>query len=726
LLVSGRVEADQPTTWAFDARRPPAFTDDTFGLAARNEAIAGEHGWIRVGGNGDFVRGDGQAIRFWCATTYVQTRLAMPELKTHVRALAVRGVNMLRHHAQVSPADPRLPIETANEREVDGLLKLVAAAKREGIYVTFSPYWARGARDVAAAWKLEGHVEGEPWGMLFYDTKLQAAYKAWLRETLLRPNPYDPAHTPLASDPTLAIIQIQNEDSLLFGTAEKLRHTGQYPRLDALYGSWRLRAGLQAGVPLDLRLHGLDEASEARRASVRFLAETMRNWNREVERFLREEIRYRGLVNAGNWKTADNLHLLDLERWTYTVNQVDAVNRYVNAAGHLNPRDRRRSGYRIEPGDLIRNHPPLRAPGALPFAVRQTAGRPFLITESGWVAPAEYRAEGPLLVAAYSSLLGLDGFYWFRLHHVDFDPGLEKWGTAPPDVLGGWPGAALLYRRGDVRRAPPSVRESRTRASVFHLAPPALAENPGFDPNRDVAPESTTGRVDPFAHLVGPAIVTFDAPRDGFALGDLAGIQRAKRLVRSSTGEIELDWGVGAVRVDTPNAQGAAGFLRAAGPLTFRDVAIRSDDHYAAVLVVSLDDRPLSETRRALVQVTTRARPTGWTTEPTSSPGRGGSAPEERIVAVGGPPWRIWNSAVRLAIRNDHLSRGCRVDPHLQAGEQVAVIRGPHSSELVVPPEAMYVLLEAKELPAAQRRCSAPSSSERAAQQRSGQERKVP
>ena len=53
------------------------------------------------------------------------------------------------------------------------------------------------------------------------------------------------------------------------------------------------------------------------------------------------------LINAGNWRTADATRLNDAERWSYTANEVIAVNRYYDPV-HLGP-DR---GWRIDRGDL--------------------------------------------------------------------------------------------------------------------------------------------------------------------------------------------------------------------------------------------------------------------------------------------------------------------------------------------------------------------------------------
>ena len=52
---------------------------------------------------------------------------------------------------------------------------------------------------------------------------------------------------------------------------------------------------------------------------------------------------------------------------------------------------------------------------------------------------------------------------------------------------------------------------------------------------------------------------------------------------------------------------------------------IDSADVYASVLVVPLDDLPLKESKRVLVQVGTTVRPSGWKTEPAiMAPQRGG------------------------------------------------------------------------------------------------------
>ena len=63
---------------------------------------------------------------------------------------------------------------------------------------------------------------------------------------------------------------------------------------------------------------------------------------------------------------------------------------------------------------------------------------------------------------------------------------------------------------------------------------------------------------------------------------------------------------MGLCTLDAPKAQGACGFLSRAGLITLKDLSIRSANTYAAILAVSLDDLPLSDSRRILVQIGTR------------------------------------------------------------------------------------------------------------------------
>jgi arabinogalactan endo-1,4-beta-galactosidase len=70
----------------------------------------------------------------------------------HARFLAKRGVNMVRLHGHLEPKDKNAKLTDVDAKAIDEAWKLVAAMKKEGIYVTISPYWSANLKHVPAHW----------------------------------------------------------------------------------------------------------------------------------------------------------------------------------------------------------------------------------------------------------------------------------------------------------------------------------------------------------------------------------------------------------------------------------------------------------------------------------------------------------------------------------------------------------------------------------------------
>ena len=156
-----------------------------------------------------------------------------------------------------------------------------------------------------------------------------------------------------------------------------------------------------------------------------FFAESMYRFNAEIARYLRDELGCRQLINAGNWKTADSIRLNDAERWSYTANEVLAVNTYYSPV-HIGP-DR---GWRIDKGDQFEDVSVLLNPRSFPLNIKQTAGHPMMITETHWVPPLAYQSEAPFLTAAYQSLTGVDTVFWFATGEAEASPFAVPWQIA--------------------------------------------------------------------------------------------------------------------------------------------------------------------------------------------------------------------------------------------------------------------------------------------------------
>ena len=132
-----------------------------------------------------------------------------------------------------------------------------------------------------------------------------------------------------------------------------------------------------------------------------------------------------------------------------------------------------------------------------------------------------------------------------------------------------------------------------------------------------------------------------------------------------------------------------------AGEIKLGDVTLRSGNEYATVAVVAMDDQPLRESGKILVQVGTSARLTGWKTKPAQFKGDGKQMLQGfEIVATGLPPWRVVNTDVTLTVANPKIKSATLLDT---AGYSVKKVEGKIAEgkfTIRLPANAMYLVLE--------------------------------
>ena len=698
-LTDNASQPANPGCWAFNPPEDTYSPNALFNLRVLLDDTAGSKGWIKFDKDGNFTRGDGSPVRFWSVNTNIQTK-SLEEIEEQARFLSKRGVNMVRHHGALNPP-PGQPLRSVNEAEIDRIHKLVAVMKKEGIYTTISPFWA-SAVPVQRQYNLYRRSDRNFEGLLFWDKTVQEAYKGWIRELFTRPNPYDPKKRPLRDDPAFAIFQIQNEDSMLFWTMQEVQtepsRRDEWNALQEIFKTWLRDNRLPANTQLDFQFWNIDSGgapgtgnpSQNLRLSMRFAAETMRKFNEDIEKFIREELRCPVLINAGNWTVANTARLLDHERWSYDANQVIGLNRYVDA-GHWGDR----VGYLVAKDQIFNNTSCLRDNWrAIPSAVKQVRGKPVIISESTWVSPNIYQSEGPFLVASYSLLTGVDSYYWFSLENTGFDPSITKWQAANPAIMGGFPAAAWMFHKGYVKHGETVVSEKRSLADMWELRTPVITEDSTYDPNRpgtQAARVNITGGVPYGAFFMGPVYVDYDADPSGTTV-NLFGqnpetINRG--IVRSNTGELQLDAVKGICILDAPKAQGVTGFLKEAGVIKTANLEIVSANDYASVLTVSLDDLPLSESGKILLQITTLCRPYGWKEEPVQREGR----PALKITDTGSSPWSVVNTDMTVTIANRRIRTAALVDANFYQIATIPAERINNGLRIKLPANAMYVIL---------------------------------
>jgi hypothetical protein len=610
----------------------------------------------------------------------------------------------------------------------------VAACKKAGIYVTISPFWAHIGK-IPASWEIPGYTgKSGPTNLLFFYKPLQDGYKEWVRPLYTQVNPH--TGVALKDDPAVAIVQIQNEDSLFFWTFSNLQGplrgefrkmfgdwcTKKYGSLKKTMAVWNDEAesqdNLEAGELGLINIWSFTaqaprprDGRERRMADqMNFMAEVQYNFHKEMADFYKNELGCKQIINPSNWRTADPVLLEDIERWTYTANEVAAINRYTGGV-HVG----QNNGYRIDPGHFFTSESCLRHPESFPGALKQTVGQPMIITEAAWVHPTLYQSEGPFMMATYHSMSGVDSLYWFAYDtetwqldptcpwwNVNGKHPLRKWYGAYPMQAGMFPATAIAYRLGYIKRAEePIVYEERSLKSLWYRNVPIISEAGKFDVNRDegdFAPQSPIRQeVDRLAFMVGPVHVKYGGSERNSHVGKLSDyIDRDKGTVKAVTGQIQLDYKTGVCTVDSPKFQGVCGFLKdAGGRFELSGVTIDSQNDYATVIAAAMDDKPLADSGKVLIQVGTVCRMTGWKVRDTEFEAQGGAALEgKEIIDPGSPPWLVANTKATVTIKNASVSRAILLDVGGYPEGELPVDKNGGTVTIKLPGNAMYVMLQ--------------------------------
>ena len=749
LLGVDGVAGDEGATWAYAVPAHGKREHPLLDLRALNEAVAGDHGYVRLDADGHFLRGDGQPMRFWGVIANAKT-FSDAQWRAQASWLAAIGVNMVRHQVALPSREPHSAVWDANDQEIDQAWRMVASMRQQGIYTGMilssglSDYSDVDTRD----WGIDGYAtdyRAHPgaqhlWCVTFFNPRLREAYKARLKRMYLRPNPY--TGIPLAQDASILFNQIQTEDSLLFYGVNGLAKP-QLLELDRQYAAWLARRyqgdsmppaawdGTAIGandkqvLPDDpaagqiglynlwemtgagLAAHGVPSAGKACRLSdqIAFLAWTQHEFFSDMSRFFHDELHCAALILADNWRPVDPERLQDAERWTYMPGDIMAENRFFNF-----PFVGEATGWRVSVGDRFASRTallPAEMDDMPPFAMKRVAGKAAFVTSTAWTFPDRFAAEGPMLSAAYGALTGMDGFCWegfgsqptvdtdIVLHINPATTWLMTWNCARPPITMTFPAAALLFRGGCLSEAEPVCTEARPLADLWSGAPAAIDDH-----GPPLAKPDTDHARDRLAFWAGPSVVRYDAPAAisrAPSLDQL--IDRAHQQVHAATGELDFDYGLGVVRIHAPRAQGLVGFLRAQGPVDLGTVRIACDNEYAVILALALDGEPIASAHRILVQSTTEAVPSGWMTRPREMllPGVGGlpqAARGEEVLSLGGPPWRVVSNRTAIRLRNTVVRRVVSLDSEGYRLGRASSDRDDAGLSFAMPAEASAVLVE--------------------------------
>lgn len=672
MLASGATAAQQPAAdpnWF-----APQLAKDSFGPTILDcsrwvEAPTGKHGFLTAKGD-RFVFEDGTPTRFWGAQiggfTKEQTDYA-------VRRMRRQGINITRMHG----------LENLNDRAgrtsfdysaqgFDRLDYLTARLGENGIYMILDVHYPLTYR-----FKAGDAIPGLPQGgsashAQFFNEKIAGMMQRRMTDVFTHMNPYTKKR--YCDDPTVAMVEILNEDSLFWGEigqpfrnelarkfADWLRK--KYGDNAGLQKAWAVDGksalaegeGLGPGQQIDLltnpqfagryfqanpekRVRGQDQ--------MRFYLELEdKYWADSVSAMRKAGVKVP--ICATNWQAhgfATRVHMLGQSRLNY----IDRHGYWDHPQGEGNLK------WRIGTA-LFHNLPMIKAVKAdqdtliylgrgnlvIEKAWEQVLGLPMTISEWNTCLPNQYSLEGTGLMAAYGLLQGWDGSLEFGYFSPDWrdslGPGSFDMFSNPPQILQ-FPAVAAMWHRRDVREADVVAESLYDNDTVF-----------GLDEDRKPVPIA--------AALVGKVGYRFVTEHREPVVKDIGKYWDPEKLIaRSITGELVWDASAGCVTIDTPRTQAVIGFL-AAAPHELGATTFRSPTHFGAVYVTAMDgDAPVKSARHLLVTAVGPARNTGmqYTTTSRQSPL---GTPYSRLEEVGKAPALLNAVTGRLAIRSDLAGR---------------------------------------------------------------------
>ena len=732
LLANAQVP-DQ-SWWSFTYPGDKPASNSQLDLRYLNEKFAGSDGFLKLSKDGNnLVNGKGKEMRFWaCNGGSLANEFSDAQLDTLARFLSKIGVNLVRFHGAVNPHGKNTKLNEPSTEEINNIWRCVAAMKKQGIYTVISPFWPHNGHMggwIPEEWGIEGYSgKDELWAVMYFNDKLKEAYKSWVRVLYGKTNPY--TGIALKDDPAVALIQVENEDGIFFWTMGDIKPAlakmagkqfsewlkQKYGSLEAAKQHWDGTSHKDDDFSNNITgLFHIYELTIAQKNGMakriqdqtEFYARRQRSFYDEMVRYYRDTLGCKQLINGNNWRTASQSRLLDLERWTNSGAEVIAANKYFDP-GHKGPE----AGWRIDPGDFYSSPSALKNPADLPTNVKHVAGHPMMITESGWNLPNKYQTEGPLLVAAYGGLTGLDAFFWFcptattyaaepyyTFLNVQGQHPLSRWTTSTPGEMAMFPANALIHRLGYVKKGQ-IAEEQRSLDAMLKRTIPQIFEEQPFDPNRDFflpnKQKESKPEHSPLLFLTGGISTRYESKTDTLKLHADPGtlISTTTQTVTSVTSEQNLDYKNGVFTLNTPKAKAVSGFLNTRTVFDLGEVQVRSENEYATIELVSMDDRDIGNSKKILLQTGTLFRPRGWQEEPAINEQDQEKPEGYKILNTGTMPWMGMPAKGTISIRNKNLKKATQLDAAGYPRKPLSLQKTKNSVSLDLPSDALYILLE--------------------------------
>ena len=383
-----------------------------FSKAGFTDAPAGKYGWLRnVGGHFEFEGLPGRPQRFYgvnfCGTANFPDHALADTLVTRLRRF---GYNALRlHHHDAGTVEGSADGLTLNPENMDRFDYLVAAAIREGLYLTTDIFVSR-ARVIT--WRhigvdRDGLVDIQLFKALcaVYDPAFEN-WAAYAKNFMTHKNKYTGRR--YADEPALSLISLVNEGVFYMGWT---RGISDDPRIVASWRAWmKAKRATDPSFAADIDGEALPKSY----------------WDRKTRPFVEQWCAELETKMVARMKA----HLRSLG--------VKALITNDNNGPHYVARNGLASDYDYIDDYFYVDHPsfleklwqlPSRCPNVNPLLGEKPVvpverefpfvkGKPLTVTEWNFSGPGRYRGVGGILTGATAALKDMDGLWRFAYSHT--------------------------------------------------------------------------------------------------------------------------------------------------------------------------------------------------------------------------------------------------------------------------------------------------------------------
>jgi hypothetical protein len=602
---------DRSDWWVFSPEQDSYTAGAIIDLSPSLDAPAGKHGAITVTAGGSLIFEDGTPAKFW-GTDLV----AGDVFRTHaeadlmVKRLAKLGCNIVRlHHMDAAWADPGIFDKTADNTQIfssesmDRLDYLTYKLKEAGIYVFMDMLVHRKLKPgdgVEGGDKLPAGLKE----VVFIDEKLQSLARDYIKALLTHENAY--TKTKYKDEPAIVFMEIINESSMFYWDRNKDIPGPYTTRLNAMFNSYlQGKYGSMESLRKEWDRYGDSNLS----AGEDFTAGTIKrepfniNWD-DWRAFGAASCAGRGADTKLFYYSVEDKFFSSMydyirslgvkalvagsnhwEKWDADI----AANAKYDFIDRHTYWDHPAGGWTMQENISFQDTPMLKSQQncVAELAHARVYKKPFTCSEWNMVQPNEYRAGGPVIMAAYAKLQGWDAMMQFNFSNYEWKKTFEHFAdfSRSPVMLSSWLPAVMIFRYDYLKTSKEKIIEYVSDKDMYDKKDSSFKLV-----NNDYASPLMIMTAKTFKRSEGSSVFSPSISR-GAAL--------------SMTQELYWNLKRGIFQATSDKIQGVAGFLKGQ-TFKFKNLRVACANKYASVFLLSLDKKPIADSEKIILNTTAR------------------------------------------------------------------------------------------------------------------------